>query len=54
MGQGWLSYDPIAATYERLAVPHLFAPIAQDHLVALLQLPPGAITLDDQRGHYLL
>jgi len=53
MGQGWSSYDPIAATYDRLAVPHLFAPIAQD-LVALLQLPAGAITLDDQRGHYLL
>ena len=49
MGQSWLSYDAISAGYDRLAAPHVFAPVAQD-LVALLELPQGAITLDVGTG----
>ncbi|MBI1786554.1 MAG: hypothetical protein HYR60_03245, partial [Acidobacteria bacterium] len=41
----WWSYDGVAETYDRLAVPHLFTQPAKD-LVALLKLPPGARVLD--------
>jgi ubiquinone/menaquinone biosynthesis C-methylase UbiE len=49
MEPGWTSYDPVAAVYDRVAAPNLFAPIAQD-LAALLALPAGARVLDAGTG----
>ena len=49
MLRGWSSYDEVAVTYDRLAVPLLFGPIARD-LVALLALPAGAAVLDVGTG----
>jgi ubiquinone/menaquinone biosynthesis C-methylase UbiE len=49
MEASWTSYDPIAAVYDRVAAPNLFAPIAQD-LAALLALPAGARVLDAGTG----
>ncbi len=45
----WWSYDAIAETYDRLAVPHVFSQPAKD-LVAMLKLPPGARALDVGTG----
>jgi ubiquinone/menaquinone biosynthesis C-methylase UbiE len=41
---GWLSYDGVAETYDRVAVPW-FRPMAGD-LVAAVAIPPGASVLD--------
>jgi len=49
MAQDWWSYNPVAAIYDGLSAPLLFAPIAED-LVALLELPPGACALDVGTG----
>ena len=49
MEQSWMSYDPVAVIYHRLAAPHLFSPIAQN-LVALLELPDGGRILDVGTG----
>ncbi len=45
----WWSYDVIAETYDRLAVPHVFTQPAKD-LVAMLKLPSGARALDVGAG----
>lgn len=42
-------YDTVAATYDRLAVPHVFTQPAKD-LVAMLKLRPGARVLDVGSG----
>ena len=44
----WRSYDPVAATYDRLWAP-LFTLPARD-LVAMLGLPPGGLALDIGTG----
>ncbi len=49
MGRNWTSYDPVAETYDRLAAPHLFVPVARD-LLALLNLPQPALVLDVGTG----
>lgn len=45
----WWSYDTLAETYDRLAVPHVFIQPAED-LVAMLKLPQGARALDVGAG----
>ena len=45
----WWSYDAVAETFDRLAVPHVFTQPAKD-LVATLRLPPGARVLDVGTG----
>jgi len=45
----WWSYDTVAETYDRLAVPHIFTQPAKD-LVALLKLPRDARALDVGAG----
>ncbi len=47
--EAWRSYDPIAATYDRIAVPALFTLPARD-LVVALELPAGARVLDIGTG----
>jgi SAM-dependent methyltransferase len=49
---GWLSYDPVAATYEAMAVPR-FTPLARD-LVAALAPSPHEIVLDVGTGTGLI
>ena len=39
------SYDSTAAEYDRVAVPNIFTPPAED-LVALMELPAGGLVLD--------
>ncbi|HEV8130488.1 MAG TPA: methyltransferase domain-containing protein [Acidobacteriota bacterium] len=45
----WWSYDDIAGSYEAIAVPHYFAPVAEE-LIAGLQLAPGSRLLDVGAG----
>ena len=47
--RAWSSYDKVAETYDRLAVPHVFAQPAKD-LVAMLKLPSSARALDVGAG----
>src|SRR2546428_10636336 len=45
----WCSYDDIADSYETVAVPHYFAPVAE-RLIADLQPAPGSRLLDVGAG----
>lgn len=45
---GWLSYDSVAETYDRVAVPG-FRPMASD-LISAVRLPSGARVLDVGTG----
>jgi ubiquinone/menaquinone biosynthesis C-methylase UbiE len=45
----WWSYDTVAETYDRLAVPYVFSQPATD-LVSMLRLPRGARALDVGAG----
>jgi ubiquinone/menaquinone biosynthesis C-methylase UbiE len=47
--EAWQSHDPIAATYDRVAVPALFTRPARDLIVAL-ELPVAARVLDVGAG----
>jgi ubiquinone/menaquinone biosynthesis C-methylase UbiE len=45
MAHAWSSYDAVAATYDRLSAPRVFAPVAQD-LIRQVDLHAGARVLD--------